>query len=260
MPYASSNASCRKPRSFLPEHLPQWRRALLHVVARGRVESSRGRYNPRGVKQKMSGYRARRPVVSRLPAAAGAGGDVDLAAALSRHGLYRTLHGPVGHAENATSGDDVETEPPIPTHVDRFVGLQPRYGVTRLDCRQPVRYQPAAHAPSQRTTRTVPAGVPPERSMGNSRSRSIPVGRQAPGGNTPKAATSVSSRTTCRNDEHGEPGVQKTEADDVRAEPCCCRTPAGARGCRTCRRSVTVSPPVDVAVAHMPFLDWIKGP
>jgi len=39
--------------------LAQWRDALLDEIARGRCVSSRGRFNPRGVKRKMSGFNVR---------------------------------------------------------------------------------------------------------------------------------------------------------------------------------------------------------
>jgi hypothetical protein len=40
--------------------LPQWHDALLAEIARGRCASSRGRFNPRGVKRKMSSFNVRR--------------------------------------------------------------------------------------------------------------------------------------------------------------------------------------------------------
>ena len=40
-----------------PERLAEWRHALLDEIARGRCVSSR--FNPRGVKRKMSGYKVR---------------------------------------------------------------------------------------------------------------------------------------------------------------------------------------------------------
>jgi len=39
--------------------LTAWRDALLDEIARGRCVSSRGRYNPRGVKRKMSNFGVR---------------------------------------------------------------------------------------------------------------------------------------------------------------------------------------------------------
>jgi hypothetical protein len=39
--------------------LPQWRDALLDEIAHGRCVSSRGRFNPRGVKRKMSNFNVR---------------------------------------------------------------------------------------------------------------------------------------------------------------------------------------------------------
>jgi len=39
--------------------LPQWRDALLDEIARARCVSSRGRFNPRGVKRKMSNFNVR---------------------------------------------------------------------------------------------------------------------------------------------------------------------------------------------------------
>jgi hypothetical protein len=39
--------------------LPAWRDALLEEIARGRCVSSRGRFNPRGVKRKMSNFNVR---------------------------------------------------------------------------------------------------------------------------------------------------------------------------------------------------------
>jgi hypothetical protein len=39
--------------------LPAWRDALLEQIARGRCVSSRGRFNPRGVKRKMSNFNVR---------------------------------------------------------------------------------------------------------------------------------------------------------------------------------------------------------
>jgi hypothetical protein len=39
--------------------LPAWRDALLEAIARGRCVSSRGRFNPRGVKRKMSNFNVR---------------------------------------------------------------------------------------------------------------------------------------------------------------------------------------------------------
>jgi hypothetical protein len=36
-----------------------WRAALLADIARGRCVSSRGRFNPRGVKRKMSNFKVR---------------------------------------------------------------------------------------------------------------------------------------------------------------------------------------------------------
>jgi hypothetical protein len=41
--------------------LTAWRDALLNEIARGRCVSSRGRFNPRGVKRKMSNFKVRRP-------------------------------------------------------------------------------------------------------------------------------------------------------------------------------------------------------
>jgi hypothetical protein len=39
--------------------LPAWRNALLEAIACGRCVSSRGRFNPRGVKRKMSNFNVR---------------------------------------------------------------------------------------------------------------------------------------------------------------------------------------------------------
>jgi hypothetical protein len=39
--------------------LPQWCDAMLDEIAAGRCVSSRGRFNPRGVKRKMSNYNVR---------------------------------------------------------------------------------------------------------------------------------------------------------------------------------------------------------
>jgi hypothetical protein len=39
--------------------LPQWREAMLNEIAAGRSVSSRGRFNPRGVKRKMSNFNVR---------------------------------------------------------------------------------------------------------------------------------------------------------------------------------------------------------
>jgi hypothetical protein len=39
--------------------LPAWRDGLLEAIARGRCVSSRGRFNPRGVKRKMSNFNVR---------------------------------------------------------------------------------------------------------------------------------------------------------------------------------------------------------
>jgi hypothetical protein len=39
--------------------LTAWRNALLELIARGRCVSSRGRFNPRGVKRKMSSFNVR---------------------------------------------------------------------------------------------------------------------------------------------------------------------------------------------------------
>jgi hypothetical protein len=39
--------------------LPAWRDALLEQIALGRCVSSRGRFNPRGVKRKMSNFNVR---------------------------------------------------------------------------------------------------------------------------------------------------------------------------------------------------------
>jgi len=39
--------------------LPQWCDALLEEIAGGRSVSSRGRFNPRGVKRKMSNFNVR---------------------------------------------------------------------------------------------------------------------------------------------------------------------------------------------------------
>jgi len=39
--------------------LVAWRDALLEEIARGRCVSSRGRFNPRGVKRKMSNFNVR---------------------------------------------------------------------------------------------------------------------------------------------------------------------------------------------------------
>jgi hypothetical protein len=39
--------------------LPAWRDALLQQIAQGRCVSSRGRFNPRGVKRKMSNFAVR---------------------------------------------------------------------------------------------------------------------------------------------------------------------------------------------------------
>jgi len=40
--------------------LTAWREALLGEIARGRCVSSRGRFNPRVVKRKMSNFNVRR--------------------------------------------------------------------------------------------------------------------------------------------------------------------------------------------------------
>jgi hypothetical protein len=37
----------------------QWREAMLAAIARGHCVSSRGRFNPRGVKRKMSNFNVR---------------------------------------------------------------------------------------------------------------------------------------------------------------------------------------------------------
>ncbi len=42
-----------------PERLVCWRDALLDEIARGRCVSSRGRFNTRGVKRKMSNFNVR---------------------------------------------------------------------------------------------------------------------------------------------------------------------------------------------------------
>jgi len=39
--------------------LTAWRDALLAEIARGRCVSSRGRFNPRGVRRKMSNFNVR---------------------------------------------------------------------------------------------------------------------------------------------------------------------------------------------------------
>jgi hypothetical protein len=39
--------------------LPQWCDAMLDEIAAGRCVSSRGRFNPRGVKRKMSSFNVR---------------------------------------------------------------------------------------------------------------------------------------------------------------------------------------------------------
>jgi hypothetical protein len=39
--------------------LAAWRDGLLGEIAKGRSVSSRGRFNPRGVKRKMSGFNVR---------------------------------------------------------------------------------------------------------------------------------------------------------------------------------------------------------
>jgi hypothetical protein len=39
--------------------LTHWHDALLNEIARGRCVSSRGRFNPRGVKRKMSNFNVR---------------------------------------------------------------------------------------------------------------------------------------------------------------------------------------------------------
>jgi len=39
--------------------LTKWRDSLLEEVARGRCVSSRGHFNPRGVKRKMSSFNVR---------------------------------------------------------------------------------------------------------------------------------------------------------------------------------------------------------
>ena len=46
-------------RGLDPERLPAWRAALLAEIARGRRVSSRGHFNPRGVKRKMSNFSVR---------------------------------------------------------------------------------------------------------------------------------------------------------------------------------------------------------
>ena len=50
---------CRKQRPFPPERLASWYAALLKEIAGGRCVSSRGRFNPRGVKRKMSNFNVR---------------------------------------------------------------------------------------------------------------------------------------------------------------------------------------------------------
>jgi hypothetical protein len=60
MQCAWSNARCRKPRPFPPERLESWRDALLEEIGRGRCVGSRGRFNPRGDKRKMSNFNVRR--------------------------------------------------------------------------------------------------------------------------------------------------------------------------------------------------------
>lgn len=42
-----------------PERLTTWRDALLDAIASGRCASSRGRFNPRGAKRKMSDFHVR---------------------------------------------------------------------------------------------------------------------------------------------------------------------------------------------------------
>jgi hypothetical protein len=39
--------------------LPEWRNALLEAIACGRCVSSRGRFNPRSVRRKMSNFNVR---------------------------------------------------------------------------------------------------------------------------------------------------------------------------------------------------------
>jgi hypothetical protein len=46
--------------SIASERIGSWRDALLAEIGRGRCVSSRGRYNPRGVKRKMSNFKVRR--------------------------------------------------------------------------------------------------------------------------------------------------------------------------------------------------------
>jgi hypothetical protein len=43
-----------KAAAVPPERLASWRDALLEEIARGRCISRRGRFNPRGVKRKMT--------------------------------------------------------------------------------------------------------------------------------------------------------------------------------------------------------------
>ena len=42
-----------------PERLQAWRDALLRKIASGRFDSSRGRFNPRRVRRKMSSFNIR---------------------------------------------------------------------------------------------------------------------------------------------------------------------------------------------------------
>jgi len=67
LPFANVGAYRCSPNAFAwgssfiaSERIGSWRDALLAEIGRGRCVSSRGRYNPRGVKRKMSNFKVRR--------------------------------------------------------------------------------------------------------------------------------------------------------------------------------------------------------
>ena len=61
--YASSNAACRALLLFPPRQRKAFHDVVLREILQERVNSSRNRLNPRGVKRKMSAYplRPRKP-------------------------------------------------------------------------------------------------------------------------------------------------------------------------------------------------------
>ena len=56
---ALSGVNYQRRSLFPPQDLPILHQQILYEIREGRVASSRGRANPRGVKRKMSNYKLR---------------------------------------------------------------------------------------------------------------------------------------------------------------------------------------------------------